>query len=63
MRMPASMDLLEMLHEYFDEVLDSPIEAQEVDSAFDLSNLGRNSLITIHFLRRKSSKHLNADSN
>lgn len=53
MRMPASMDLLEMFREHFDEVVQPPVEADELDMAFHKKNLGRNSLITIHFFKRK----------
>ncbi len=54
MRMPASMDLLEMFREHFDEVV-SPVEAQELDTAFHKNSLGRNSMITIHFFKRKAN--------
>ena len=53
MRMPASADLLEMFREHFTEVVQPPVEAQEVDTAFNEKNLGRKSLITIHFFQRK----------
>jgi len=52
MRMPASIDLLEMIREHFDELIE-PIDADEIDSTFATGNLGRKSLITLHFLRRK----------
>ena len=55
MRMPASMDLLEMFREHFDEVVNPPVEAGELDLAFHERNLGRNSLITIHVFKRKST--------
>jgi Lysine methyltransferase len=49
-RMPASVDLLEMLRQHFDEIVDPPIRADEVDpDAF--RDLKHN--MTIHFLRRK----------
>lgn len=53
MRMPASIDLLDMFREHFDEVVDPPVEAHELDMAFHEKNLGRNSLITIHVFKRK----------
>ena len=53
MRMPASIDLLEMLREHFDEVVNPPVEAQELDIAFHKNNLGKNSMITIHIFKRK----------
>ena len=53
MRMPASVDLLEMIREHFDEVVNPPVEAKEVDVGFHEKNLGRNALITIHFFKRK----------
>jgi hypothetical protein len=49
-RMPASVDLLEMLRQHFDEMVEPPIEADEVNGdAF--RSLKHN--MTIHFLRRK----------
>jgi Lysine methyltransferase len=49
-RMPASVDLLEMLRQHFDEIVDPPIRADEVNrEAF--RDLKHN--MTIHFLRRK----------
>jgi len=56
MRMPASMDLLEMIREHFDEVVNPPVEAQELDVSFHKDNLGRKSLITIHFFKRKTDQ-------
>jgi Lysine methyltransferase len=49
-RMPASVDLLEMLRQHFDEIVDPPIRADEVnpDAFRDLKHN-----MTIHFLRRK----------
>jgi hypothetical protein len=52
MRMPASADLLDMIKEHFDELI-APIDADEIDSTFAKSNLGRKSLITLHFFKRK----------
>ncbi len=54
MRMPASADLLDMFREHFDEVIQPPVEAQELDTSFNEKNLGRKSLITIHFFKRKT---------
>ncbi len=54
MRMPASMDLLEMFREHFDEVVNPPVQARELDTSFDEKKLGRKSMITIHFFKRKS---------
>lgn len=53
MRMPASADLLNMLHEHFDEVVFPPIEAHEIDPAFDFKTIGRKHQITIHIMKRK----------
>jgi Lysine methyltransferase len=49
-RMPASVDLLEMLRQHFDEIVDPPIRADEVnpDAFRDLKHN-----MTIHFLRRR----------
>lgn len=55
MRMPASADLLEMFRENFDEIVDPPIEAHEIDQAFDSKSIGRKHNITIHVMRRKKS--------
>lgn len=52
MRMPASIDLLEMIREHFDELIE-PIDADEIDPTFATGNLGRKSLITLHFFKRK----------
>lgn len=53
MRMPASADLLDMFHEYFDELVE-PIQADEIDDRFASSSLGKNSMITIHLFKRKT---------
>ena len=53
-RMPASMDLLQMFQSTFREVLLPPIEAHELDSAFHPNNLhGKNHNITIHVFKKK----------
>ncbi len=43
-----------MFREYFDEVVQPPVEAHELDMAFNEKVLGRKSLITIHFFKRKT---------
>jgi len=53
MRMPASHDLLMMIREHFDEVVDPPVEAHEIDGAFHCDNLGKKSMITVHIFKRK----------
>lgn len=53
MRMPASADLLEMFHQYMDEVVTPPIEAHELDPSFGTGELGRKHNMTIHFLKKK----------
>ena len=53
MRMPASSDLLTMIREYFDEVVEPPLEAHEIDEKFRCDNLGKKSMITIHIFKRK----------
>ena len=56
MRMPASADLLDMFRSHFDELVDPPIEAHEVDpKAFGIEVLGRKHNISIHIMRRKAS--------
>jgi predicted nicotinamide N-methyase len=52
MRMPASADLLDMLRDHFEEIVE-PVEAHEIDESFHSSSLGRNSMITVHFFKRK----------
>lgn len=54
MRMPASADLLDMFRQDFEEIVE-PVEAQEIDDSFHCNSLGRNSMITIHFFKRKVS--------
>jgi len=54
MRMPASADLLDMFRQYLEEIVE-PVEAQEIDDSFHCSSLGRNSMITIHFFKRRFS--------
>ena len=53
--MPASADLLAMIRDHFDEVVNPPVEAFEIDPAFHCDQLGKNSMITIHVLKRKIS--------
>jgi predicted nicotinamide N-methyase len=54
MRMPASMDLLQTFRDHFDEVVEPPIEAHEIDIAFGSDALGgKKHNITIHILKRK----------
>ena len=48
-RMPASVDLLRMSKEHFDEVLSPPLTVEEVDPQFQ----GVKHNMSIHFLRRK----------
>jgi predicted nicotinamide N-methyase len=48
-RMPASVDLLRMLTEHFDEVIAPPLTADEIDSQFQ----GVKHNMFIHFLRKK----------
>jgi predicted nicotinamide N-methyase len=56
MRMPASADLLDMFRSHFEELVDPPIEAHEVDpKAFGIEVLGRKHNISIHIMRRKAS--------
>jgi predicted nicotinamide N-methyase len=57
MRMPASSDLLDMFYEHFDEVVKPPVEASELDNGFHEKNLGKNSMITLHFFKRKQAGH------
>lgn len=52
MRMPASADLLDMFRQDLEEIVE-PVEAQEIDDSFNCNSLGRNSMITIHFFKRK----------
>mmetsp|Transcript_36381 Transcript_36381/g.79595 ORF Transcript_36381/g.79595 Transcript_36381/m.79595 type:complete len:329 (-) Transcript_36381:38-1024(-) len=52
MRMPASIDLLEMFRQHFVEVVEQ-IQAHEVDKSFTLESLGRKHNISIHLMRRK----------
>jgi len=54
MRMPASADLLDMFRQDLEEIVE-PVEAQEIDDSFHCNSLGRNSMITIHFFKRKIS--------
>ena len=57
MRMPASSDLLDMFYEHFDEVVEPPVKASELDDGFHEKNLGKNSMITVHFFKRKQLGH------
>ena len=50
-RMPASIDLLCMIREHFDDMVDPPLRADEVDSS-SFANQKHN--MTIHFLQRKA---------
>jgi len=54
MRMPASKDLLLMFREELEEIVDPPIQAHEIDPAFNAQSMGgRKHNITIHIMRRK----------
>jgi predicted nicotinamide N-methyase len=50
-RMPASMDLLEMFLQHFDELVSPPLRADEIDSS--LAGVKHN--MAIHFLQRKKN--------
>jgi predicted nicotinamide N-methyase len=50
-RMPASMDLLEMFLQHFDELVTPPLRADEIDSS--LAGVKHN--MAIHFLQRKKN--------
>ena len=57
MRMPASADLLDMFRQHFDEIINPPIEAHEIDSVFESDSLnGRKHNITMHIMRKKIKK-------
>jgi len=55
MRMPASVDLLNMFRSHLDEIVQPPIEAHEIDVAFQGKNLGRKHHITIHVFKGRKS--------
>jgi len=46
-------NVLDMFHEYFDEMVE-PIQADDIDDRFASSSLGKNSMITIHLFKRKT---------
>jgi predicted nicotinamide N-methyase len=50
-RMPASVDLLDMMLQHFDSLIPEPVRADELDPAF----VGRKHNMTIHVLRRKTN--------
>jgi hypothetical protein len=50
-RMPASVDLLELFLQHFDELVSPPLRADEIDSS--LAGLKHN--MAIHFLQRKKN--------
>jgi predicted nicotinamide N-methyase len=51
MRMPASLDLLELFRLYMDEIVDPPIAADEIDPTFGSFK----HQITVHVLRKRSA--------
>lgn len=53
-RMPASVDLLDMLHQHFQEVVQPPIRAEEVDPTH-FQSIKHN--MTIHFLKLKTKEN------
>ena len=54
MRMPASADLLHLFKQYFDEIVQPPIEAHEIDPKH--FSCGKKHNITIHFFKKRITK-------
>ncbi len=54
MRMPASADLLDLFKQHFDEVVQPPIEAHEIDPKH--FSCGKKHNITVHFFKKRITK-------